>query len=90
MTKYQLIIMINTKFLNKNFRFVYTPKTQVQTELFPEDRKEKKRFLIGGGTLAKYIGQQNAETVQKCAQNMKTDKHTVKFRKCGKIEIFLK
>ena len=71
-----------TTYLNKHFRFVYSPKN-VQNN-------KRSRFLIGGGSLGKYIGERNADTVQKSALNSKTDKVTLKFRKYGKIEIYVK
>lgn len=85
--------MNNKTFLNKNFRFVYQPKINViyciPTLDFETQRKDK-RFLVGAGTLAKYITQRNAETVIKSALKMKTDKLTLKFRKYGKIEVYVK
>ncbi|RKS98245.1 hypothetical protein [Chryseobacterium defluvii] len=69
---------------NKNFRFVYTPKSDIS------DLTGWKRFLIGAGAIQNYVGDKNAETVLKSAQNMKTDKKILKFRKCGKIEIYVK
>ena len=72
-----------TGYLNKHFRFVFSPKNK--------DRFNKRpRFLIGAGSLVSYLGERNAETVQKAALKSKTDKVTVKFRKCGKIEIYTK
>ena len=49
-----------------------------------------KRFLISINTLPKYITQKNANKVLLKAQKMKTNKTTIKFRKYGKIEIYLK
>ncbi len=71
-----------TTYLNKHFRFVYSPKN-VQNN-------KRNRFLIGGGSIASYIGTINALTVQKSALNSKTDKVTLKFRRYGKIEIYVK
>ncbi len=70
---------MSVTFLNKNFRFVYTAKAL-----------GSRRFLVGAGALAKYVGSRNAETVIKAALNSKTDKYTCKFRKAGKIEIYVK
>ena len=74
--------MENTTYLNKNFRFVFTPKIK--------GIYKSNRFYIGGGSIAKYVTAPNAETVQKTALNMKTDKVSLKFRKYGKIEIYVK
>lgn len=74
--------MNNTTFLNKNFRFVFTPKMQ--------GIYNSKRFYVGGGSLALYITPSNACIVQKTCLNMKTDKYSLKFRKYGKIEIYVK
>jgi hypothetical protein len=49
-----------------------------------------KTFFVGAGQLYKYITDKNAETVIKATEKMKTDKKTIKFRKYGKIEIYVK
>lgn len=82
---------INLTWYNKHFRFVYTPilyePKKYYLLMFGYNRE---RFLVGAGQLKNYIGAENAETVLKTAQNLKKDKTTVKFRKCGKIEIYVK
>lgn len=77
---------------NSNFRFVFTPKDEIKRHINPKyDIRNSKRFLIGAGQLSTYLGtEKNAETVLKTAEKMKTDKSTVKFRKYGKIEIYVK
>lgn len=77
---------------NKNFRFVFTPSDEIKRQIsLKYDVRNLKRFLIGAGQLYKYLGtEKNAETVLKTAEKMKTDKSTVKFRKYGKIEIYVK
>ena len=81
-----------TTYLNKHFRFVYTPSDNY----FGCDRsyyireRSRDRFLIGGGQIQHYIGIANANKVILAALNSKTDKVTVKFRKYGKIEIYVK
>lgn len=74
---------MSVTYLNKHFRFVYQPK---QIELF----QKSKRFLVDGGSISKYIGTENANKVILTALNSKTDKVTLKFRKYGKIEIYVK
>ena len=77
---------------NNNFRFVFTPSDEIKRQINVKyDVKNLKRFLIGAGQLSNYLGtEKNAETVLKTAEKMKTDKSTVKFRKYGKIEIYVK
>ncbi|MDE5515138.1 hypothetical protein KRE43_05480 [Elizabethkingia meningoseptica] len=72
---------MNTIYLNHHFRFVLT---------YFDIYGKRKRHFVGAGRLSEYIGEKNAETIQKTAFSMKRDKHTVKFRKCGKIEIYSK
>lgn len=60
---------------------VFSPKNQVYN--FP-------RFLVSKNTLPKYIGEKNANKVILAIENQNTNKVTLKFRKYGKIEIYLK
>lgn len=80
-------------FFNKNFRFVYQPKENkllnIPSLAFDTERRDE-RFLVGAGKIGYYITPKNAETVLKCAEKMKTDKYTCKFRKYGKIDIYVK
>lgn len=69
--------------INKEFRIVFSP---YQIELFDQ----RKRFLIGGGQLAKYVGKKNAETAKKTAFSSETDKTTIKYRTRGKLEFYVK
>lgn len=82
--------MESITFFNKNFRFVFTPKENEQFVLNLFQTKSDKRFLIGAGSIAEYITKKNAETVLKTAEKMKVDKTTLKFRKYGKVEIYVK
>ena len=75
----KLLNLMNTIYLNHHFRFVLTYY----------DHNGKDKGTLSGGQLSEYLGE-NAETVQKCANSMKRDKHTVKFRKCGQIDIYSK
>lgn len=72
-------------YLNKNFRFVFTPKNT--DDLF---KPTNYRFLIGAGQIQHYIGIANANKAILTALNSKTDKVTLKFRKYGKIDIYVK
>ncbi|CAM3900559.1 hypothetical protein I6H88_03170 [Elizabethkingia bruuniana] len=72
---------MNTIYLNHHFRFVLT---------YYDHNGKRQRHFVGAGQLSEYLGEKNAETVQKCANAMKRDKHTVKFRKCGQIDIYSK
>lgn len=85
--------MKNITYLNRNFRFVFEPNQDSIKEVlqFAFSMKYKpRRFLIGAGQLSKYLTEKNAETVIKATEKMKTDKKTIKFRKYGKIEIYVK
>ncbi len=68
-------------YLNHHFRFVLT---------YYDVNGKRQRHFVGAGQLSKYLGDKNSETVRKCANSMKTDKHRVKFRKCGQIDIYSK
>lgn len=55
----------------------------------PKKNQKRKRFLISINQLEKYIGK-NANKVRISIQNQKLNKHTLKFRKYGKLDIYLK
>ncbi|SHK63434.1 hypothetical protein [Epilithonimonas mollis] len=81
----------NITWYNKNFRFVFSPNSFIAFQIDCEfDIINSDRFLVGARQLYKYITWKNAEIVLKSAENMKTDKTTIKFRKYGKIEIYVK
>jgi hypothetical protein len=68
--------------MNKDYLIVFTPL---------EKRKYiNKRFLVSINQLKKYIGQNNANKAFVKAENLKTNKLTLKYRTYGKIEIYLK
>ena len=77
----KLLNLMNTIYLNHHFRFVLT---------YYDNNGKRQRHFVGAGQLSEYLGEKNAETVQKRANSMKRDKHTVKFRKCGQIDIYSK
>jgi len=78
-----------TTFYNRNFRFVFEPN-YLSNETLKLFYNPNKRFLIGAGSLGNYITDKNAETVFKSLENMKSDKKTMKFRKYGKLDIYVK
>lgn len=65
----------------QDFNIVFTPK---------ENKYNYPRFLVSKNTLKKYITEKNANKVLKSIKNQVTNKSTLKFRKYGKIEIYLK
>lgn len=50
----------------------------------------KRRFLVSPVQLHRYISTSNANKALQAAQNLITNKCTLKFRKYGKIDIYLK
>ncbi len=68
--------------INNEAFIVFTPK-------LPHNYVNK-RFLISANRLSNYITDNNANKALQTIQNMQTDKVTLKFRKFGKIEIYLK
>lgn len=74
---------MNTSFINKEFRIVFQPKN-------PEDFNGKRRFAIGAGKLAEYLGEKNAETAIERALNTLDDKIRVKFRNTGWVDFYVK
>lgn len=56
----------------------------------PKDKTLGRRFLVSKNTLHKYITENNANKVLKIAENQTLNKSTIKFRKYGKINIYLK
>lgn len=55
-----------------------------------EDLYTYPRFLISRNRLSKYISEKNVNKVLRAIETQKTNKSTIKFRKYGKIEIYLK
>lgn len=70
------------KSINNEAFFVYTPK--------PNLGLRNKRFLVSANRLSNYITDNNANKALQAFKNMQTNKTTLKFRKFGKIEIYLK
>lgn len=68
--------------LNKDYRIVYTPKNCTKYKY--------KRFFVLAYQLSNYISQENVNKCVLKALSMQTDKITLRFRKYGKIEIYLK
>lgn len=67
-----------------DYLIVYTP-SHFYSHLYPN-----KRFLVSFRQLKKYIGVRNSNKAIYRANTQKTNKSTLKFRKYGKIEIYLK
>lgn len=69
--------------VNREFRVVFVPYN-------PEKYNGRRRFAIGGGSIWKYIGEENAATAIEKAFNCPDDSFTKKFRKHGKIIFYTK
>lgn len=69
--------------INAEFRIVFQPKN-------PALFNNRRRFAIGGGQIAKYIGEHNAEVAIERAFNGTSDKCVVKLRKQGTIIFYNK
>lgn len=67
---------------NREAFIVFTPKLPTSYN--------NKRFLISANRLSFYITNNNANKVLQAIKNSQTDKTTLKFRKYGKIDIYLK
>ncbi|MEA9415914.1 hypothetical protein [Flavobacterium sp. PL02] len=68
--------------MNKDYLIVFTP--------LEKSKYINKRFLVSMNQLKKYIGSNNAYKAFVKAENLKTNKLTLKYRTHGKIEIYLK
>lgn len=73
--------MTATQF-NKDFRIVFQPKDI--------EKYGKRRFAIGAGKLAEYIGEDNAKVAFEKASGMMTDKLRIKFRVAGWVDFYVK
>ena len=67
---------------NKDFRIVFQPKNV--------EKYGKRRFAIGAGKLAEYIGEENAQKAFEKASNMMEDKIRIKFRVAGWVDFYVK
>ncbi len=70
---------MNTTLINREFRIVFQPKTDVRT-----------RFAVGAGSLHKYVTPENANKAFLRAWNSLDDKIQVKLRKYGRIDFYRK
>ncbi len=68
--------------MNKDYFIVFSPRDT--------DKYINKRFLVSVNQLKNYIGVKNANKALLKADNLKTNKCTLKYRLYGKIEIYLK
>jgi len=73
--------MTATQF-NKDFRIVFQPKDV--------ERYGKRRFAIGAGKLAYYIGEENAKKAFEKAYECTDDKIRIKFRVAGWVDFYVK
>lgn len=74
---------MNSSYYNKNFRIVFQPKDKSR---FNNNR----RFAVGAGRLAEYIGESNAAVCFRKADEMITDKKRFKFRENGIVDFYVK
>jgi len=74
---------MNQALINKEFRIVFRPKE-------PLPGKKYRKFLVGAGQLAKYVTLKNAEIAFERALNSLTDRTTIKLRKFGTIDFYVK
>ena len=75
--------MIDPVKINKEFKIVFEPK---EKERFNNNR----RFAVGAGKLADYIGEQNAQTLFEKAMKTKTDKVRFKLIVQGIVDFYVK
>lgn len=75
--------MIDPLKINKEFKIVFEPKDKGR---FNNNR----RFAVGAGRLAEYIGEQNAQNCFEKAYSIKTDKIRFKFRVQGIVDFYVK
>jgi len=76
-------MQIDISYYNKNFRIVFQPK-------YVNDFNNNRRFAVGAGRLAYYIGESNAAVCFRKADEMTTDKKRFKFRETGTIDFYVK
>lgn len=73
---------MTTTYINRNFTIVIQPK---EAEKFG-----KRRFAVGAGRLAEYIGEENAKNCFEKADKITKDKIRFKFRVQGIVDFYLK
>lgn len=69
------------KMKNSHYKVVFQPKNPALFE-------NKRRFAIGTGSIAKYIGEDNAKVVHRRVESSKEDSTHCLFRKWGKISVY--
>jgi len=67
--------------INKYFMITFTPKR-------PELYGGRKRFSIGGGQLAKYLGESNARALIKKAQKSLKQNVEKRYRETGHVKLY--
>lgn len=75
--------MTDRVYYNKQFRIVFQPKDKA---LFNDNR----RFAVGAGRLAEYIGESNASVCFEKADKCKKDSIRFKFRETGIVDFYVK
>lgn len=78
-----ILTMINPATINKEFKIVFEPKNK---SAFNDNR----RFGVGAGRLADYIGESNAQSCFEKAMKSTTDKVRFKFRVQGIVDFYVK
>lgn len=77
------MVLVNPQTINKEFKIVFEPKDK-------EAHNNNRRFAVGAGRLADYIGEQNANTCFEKAMKSTTDKVRFKFRVQGIVDFYVK
>ena len=77
------LTMIDPLKINKEFKIVFEPKNK---EAFNKNR----RFAVGAGRLAEYIGESNAQSCFEKAMKSTTDKVRFRFRVQGIVDFYVK
>ena len=78
-----ILLMIDPVTINKEFKIVFEPKNK---EAFNNNR----RFAVGAGRLAEYIGESNAQSCFEKAMKSTTDKVRFRFRVQGIVDFYVK
>lgn len=78
-----ILLMIDPVTINKEFKIVFEPKNK---KVFNNNR----RFAVGAGRLADYIGENNAQSCFEKAMKSTTDKVRFRFRVQGIVDFYVK
>jgi hypothetical protein len=69
--------------INREFRIVFQPKN-------PAEFNNRRRFAVGANSLQDYVGEYNANQAISRAFASSGDKSTVRLRKFGKLDFYVK